>query len=397
MRRWNGWGYEQVDYPLTPSAQKYLQHVLGAGPVLPDISLEKALELVPPTGLVALKSDQRHDFNLTTDSDERLFHARGQSLPDWIAIRSGEIDTYPDGVAYPQTKDQVRALLDYANQTGVSLIPYGGGTSVVGHINPLAHQRPVITVNMSRINKLLDLDRTSQLARFGAGVRGPDLETQLRQHGFTLGHFPQSFELSTLGGWIATRSSGQQSGYYGRIEDIFAGGQLETPAGAFQLPAFPASAAGPDLRQLILGSEGRFGIITDATVRIRPIPEFEAFFGAFFKHWEQGVAALRSCAQEGILASMLRLSDPVETDTTFRLAGKDQLVTWAKRGLNILGYGHERCLLIYGVTGKRRGAHHVLRRVNQIIRDYQGIPTGQAIGKLWVKSRFRSPYLRNTL
>ncbi|MCZ7669624.1 MAG: FAD-binding oxidoreductase [Chloroflexi bacterium] len=213
----------------------------------------------------------------------RLRHARGQSLPDWVALRRGRIPAFPDGVAFPTLDVEVRDAIRYAQEVGAKLIPYGGGTSVVGHINPQAGDAPVLTINMQRLNNLRHFDATSQLATFGAGVSGPDVEAQLRARGFTLGHYPQSFGLSTLGGWVVTRSSGQQSLGYGRIEDLFAGGVMETPSGRWELLAHPASAAGPDLRHLVLGSEGRLGILTEATVRATPLPEEEAFHGLFFR------------------------------------------------------------------------------------------------------------------
>ena len=163
----------------------------------------------------------------------------GQSLPDWLKLRFAKWPRAVDGVAFPETSDEVRELLDYAKANNVIVIPYGGGTSVVGHLTPPEGNRPVLSLNLSRMSRLLHLDRSSQLATFGAGVVGPDLEAQLRAQGYTLGHFPQSFEYSTLGGWVVTRSSGQQSLRYGRIEQLFAGGRLETPNGTFDIPTFP--------------------------------------------------------------------------------------------------------------------------------------------------------------
>jgi alkyldihydroxyacetonephosphate synthase len=247
------------------------------------------------------------------------------------------------------------------------------------------------------MNKLTSLDETSRLATIQAGANGPQIEKQLAAQGYTLGHFPQSFELSTLGGWIATRSSGQQSYHYGRIEDLFAGGKIETPQGALHLPPLPASAAGPDLRQIVLGSEGRLGIITEATVRVRPIPEKESFYGVFFHNWEDGAAAMRRAAQENLGASMLRLSDPQETETTLILSGKDDLVRWADRGLNLLKYREKRCLMIYGLTGSHRPVRQTQARAKDIFHSYKGLYTGELIGKTWRKSRFKTPYLRNTL
>jgi alkyldihydroxyacetonephosphate synthase len=390
MRRWNGWGDENTHYPLPESAAAYLEGKVGAGAPVPDAAIESLLSQAPASRLA------QHPL-VRTEALERLLHARGHSLPDWIELRYGRVESFPDGVAYPADSNEVASLINYAQQTGVKLIPYGGGTSVVGHINPPPGSPPALIMDLSHLNQLIELDEISRLATFGAGVCGPDLEKQLNQRGYTLGHFPQSFELSTLGGWIATRSSGQQSYYYGRIEDLFSGGHIETPLGALDLPDLPASAAGPDLRQVILGSEGRLGIITQANVRVRPLPESEAFYGIFFHTWEEGAQAVREIAQARLPISMARLSDPQETETTLRLSGKDSLVALAERGLGWLGYAEQRSLLVLGVTGEKRLAKLALSQANEICRAHGGLFTGQTIGKTWRKSRFLTPYLRNTL
>ncbi len=390
MRRWNGWGDQSIHYPLSEFARLYLKDWLGEGLSLSDAPVEALLDKMPPPRL------PEHPL-VTLDSFERLLHARGQSLPDWIALRYGRISTYPDGVAYPTSDEEIRQVLDYARSLAAVVIPYGGGTSVVGHVNPLASNAPVLTVDLSRMDKLINFDPISHLAEFEAGVRGPEVEAQLNAQGFTLGHFPQSFELSTLGGWIATRSSGQQSLYYGRIENLFAGGHVETPRGHLDLPAIPASAAGPDLRHLVLGSEGRLGIISRALVRVRPIAEAEAFYGVFFPHWEAGVQAVRTIVQEGIGLSMLRLSDATETQSTLALSGKDRLLPWIERGLGVLGYPPTRCLLIFGVTGSKVTVRQLSRQTIRICRRWGGLFTGTIIGKNWRKTRFLTPYLRNTL
>ncbi len=396
MRRWNGWGAEATTYHLPESAVRFLESRVGAGRVTPDATFNQVLAAVPPSNLKPHMSFVPHT-HLTTEAVERLYHARGQSLPDWVALRAGRIDAFPAGVAYPTGDDDIRALFEYARNTGTKLIPFGGGTSVVGHINPRPIDPPTLTVDLSHLNRLLDLDETSHLATFEAGVNGPDIERHLQARGYTLGHYPQSWELSTLGGWIVTRSSGQQSYHYGRIEDLFAGGHVETPQGALELWTLPASAAGPDLREMILGSEGRYGIITRATVRVQKLPEIEAFYGIFFHDWTSGAQAVREIVQAGIPVSMLRLSNAVETDTTLRLSGKDQLVGIAKRGLNLIKYGDERSLLVLGVTGDRAIADFAYRAALAIAHQHGGFATGQTIGKIWRKSRFLTPYLRNTL
>ena len=243
----------------------------------------------------------------------------------------------------------------------------------------------------------MDLSETDRLATFEAGVTGPHLEAQLRAQGYTLGHFPQSFEYSTLGGWVATRSSGQQSLYYGRIEDLFAGGHLISPAGHLELPPFPASAAGPDLRQLVLGSEGRLGVITRATVRIRPLPEREDFHAVFFPDWEEGMAAVREIVQAGLGLSMLRLAGPEETETTLALAGRARLIGLAERLLARRGVAEGKCMLLFGVTGSDESVKQARGAALAIAKAHGGVHTGRIMGNEWRKSRFLTPYLRNTL
>lgn len=390
MRRWNGWGEEATIYPLPRSAASYLTVLIGEGRPVPDISFGRAVAGVGASGLAAHPA-------IRTDSAERFHHAHGQSLPDWVSMRAGCFATCPDGVAYPATDEEVRAWFDYARQSGARLIPYGGGTSVAGHVTPRAQDAPTLTLDLSSMNRLTGLDETSRLATFEAGASGPQIEQQLAAHGYTLGHYPQSWELSTVGGWIATRSSGQQSYHYGRIEDLFAGGHVETPQGILDLPPLPASAAGPDLRQMILGSEGRFGIVTRAILRVQPVPEVDRFHAFFFHSWEEGAEAVREIAQRGIPVSMLRLSDAEETVTTLNLSGKDRVVGWANRGLDLLGYKGGRALLILGVTGSRALTDPAYPNAKAAARRHGGLPAGQTIGRTWRKDRFLAPYLRNTL
>lgn len=389
MRRWNGWGDDRVDMPVPEMAMATLRQALGELISCEDISRESLLARIEATRL------SRHPL-IDDSAETRLVHSRGQSLPDWISLRYGYQFTAPDGVAMPETEEDVREILGYAHRAGIPVIPYGGGTSVVGHINPLRSDMPVLTVSMARMCRMVELDETSRIATFEAGVSGPELEKQLQMRGYTLGHFPQSFEYSTLGGWIATRSSGQQSYYYGRIEQLYAGGELETPLGKLPLRHFPASAAGPDMREVVLGSEGRLGILTKASVRIRPLPEREGFYGVFFPTWQQGFQAVKNLAQGGAGVSMLRLSNPLETDITLLLSGKSWISS-ARRGLSWLGYGENRCLLIFGVTGKRAETRQAHREAIAECRKFGGLSVGEIVGKTWKKNRFRSPYLRNSL
>ena len=390
MRRWNGWGEESTEVKLPGNAGEFLRQRLGSGQPLADASLADVLARVPASRLPA------HAL-WSLDAELRVRHARGQSLDDWLAMRSGEFGVFPDAVAQPETAAQIREVLALAQSHDALLIPYGGGTSVAGHINPQAGARPVITLSLARMNQLLDLDETSQLATFGPGANGPQVESQLRARGYTLGHFPQSWELSTLGGWVATRSSGQQSLRYGRIEQLFAGGQLETFAGTLTIPSFPASAAGPDLREWLMGSEGRFGVISQVCVRVRKLAEQEHFYMVFLPGWDQAVQAVRQLAQERPGLSMLRLSNAEETTTQLALAGHPRLIGVLEKYLSVRGLGEGKCMLGFGVTGTRRQNAQVLRATRRLLKGHGGVFTGTLLGRRWAHGRFRFPYLRHGL
>jgi len=390
MKRIQGWGNIQTDYPVPESARAYLENVVGKPHQLHNSSISALLQKVPASRLPT------HPL-ISTDPEVRLRHARGQSLNDWVDMFDGLVNTFPDGVAYPQTDTEVRQLVQFALKEKLNLIPYGGGSSVVGHLTPPDDGPPTISVNLAKMNHLLAINEQNLEATLGAGISGPQLEAELKKHGFILGHFPQSWEYSTLGGWIVTRSVGQQSYHYGRIEPLFVSGHLETPAGPMDLPNFPKSAAGPDLRHLVLGSEARMGILTRATLRVRRLPEEEHFYAAFFPNFEIGAAAVRKIAQSELALSMVRLSDPLETETTFQLSGEEKLVNIAKKGLNLFGQGQDRCMLLYGLTGVKAQNRLADRQLANIVRSNMGMMVKFYLGKAWMEKRFLTPYLRNTL
>ncbi|HET8869004.1 MAG TPA: FAD-binding oxidoreductase, partial [Aquabacterium sp.] len=369
MRRWNGWGDTHNTEPLKPEALAFLREAIGPATPPSDASWDQALAQVAhqPSRLPP------HPQVDTTD-EARLRASFGQSAWDWLRLRFGVLGRVTDGVAFPETTQDVRDLLSWAKQQGVHVLPCGGATSVAGHLTPVGG-KPVLTLNLTRMMRLVSLDPVSQIATFEAGVAGPDLEAQLRAHGFTLGHFPQSFELSTLGGWIVTRSSGQQSARYGRIEAMFAGGTLITPDATVTLPTFPASAAGPDLREWIMGSEGRFGVLTEAKVRVTRLPEQEDFIGVFFPSWALAQKAVRELAQARLGLSMLRLSNPVETFTTLKMAGHANAIAWLERYLALRGVRQDKCLMMMGLTGSRAQVSAMKRLAFDIIRANRGVST----------------------
>ena len=387
MRRWNGWGDETIDVPLGESALAFLSARIGAGTAPRDAAFDALCAALPAGRLPA------HPL-VDAGAATRLLHAAGQSLPDWLRLRYGRIGTAPDGVAFPESADDVRTLLRWAADVDAAVVPYGGGTSVAGHLDAVG-ARPTLCIDMRRMRALVSLDRDAQLAVFEAGVAGPDLEAQLRAHGYTLGHYPQSFEYSTLGGWVVTRSSGQQSLRYGRIEGLFAGGRMETPSGPLTIPTFPASAAGPDLRELVLGSEGRLGILAEAAVRIAPLPAYEAFHAVFFPDWDTAERAVRTVVQARLGLSMLRLSNAVETTTMLNLAGHGRQVALLEAWLKLRGAGAAKCMLLVGASGERAQARAALAAALQIARRHGGVHAGRGLGERWRKNRFRNVYLRN--
>ena len=394
MRLWNGWGNEDSDHTmeLNDGLRMLLQALVGPGTALPQATLDDVIATVPDTRL------ETHPL-INTDPEIRVRHARGQSLPDWLDMHSGNVDTFPDGVALPESSEEVRELLDYASRKNLTVIPYGGGTSVVGHINPEQSETPVLTIDMGRMNSILNIDIESQLATFGAGTPGPIVEKELKRHGYTLGHFPQSWELSTLGGWVASRSSGQQSLHYGRIENMFAGGKIETLRGTLDIPTIPASSAGPDVREMILGSEGRMGIITEVAIRITPLPEEEKFQVVFFPSWDVGIGVARELIQQRVALSMVRLSNPLETTSLLYMgAGSDSSgVAALEKALSEKGIGSGKVMMTLGVTGTARHCKEAYQLAIDHCNAHGGVSDDSGIGENWAHGRFRAPYLRDPL
>ena len=391
MLRYNGWGDTSVSMDVARKGLEMLIEAVGPGTPAEDCPLGKILEKVGPSRL------PEHRL-LSQDPEDRYTHAHGQSLPDWIAMRGGTLENFPDAVAYPTTPREVEDVLEFAQENDCLVIPYGGGTSVVGHLTVPKSDRPVLSLSLERMGRLMDLDRYSSLATFEAGVRGVDLEAQLRALGYTLGHYPQSFEYSTLGGWVVTRSSGQQSMHFGRIDQLFLGGDMITPQGSMKLLPVPASGAGPDLRQVVLGSEGRMGVLTNATVKVQPLPEEDQVFGIVFPSWNHGMDAVRALASASLPLSMIRLSSPKETKTNLALSGHETQSAMLNRYLSLRGVSPDRaCMALVGIIGNKKVARAGKSEAWRIIKRNRGVIIGKTMGDSWEKKRFLIPYLRNTL
>ncbi|PRP92795.1 putative FAD-linked oxidoreductase [Enhygromyxa salina] len=407
--RWNGWGSHDEAFEFGEHADAvwaWLRAELGldAFNLRPAATLD-SLALPEPTldadARAALERIVGHQW-VRGDRYERAFHARGQSYHDLLLLRAGDVATAPDLVIYPRA-EQVQAVLAWADTAGVAVVPYGGGSSVVGGVSgdPASGREGLVTLDTTRMNRLLELDEASHTATFEAGIYGPELEERLGARGFTLGHYPQSFEFSTLGGWIAARGAGQQSGRYGKAEHWLVGAKLATPTGVLRTGSFPASAAGPDFNHLVAGSEGALGVITEATVKLHRAPSVHDYRGCLFPDFAHGLEAVRALVQAEVPVATVRLSDPSETSffAEFTRARKPPSTTRrvAGKALEAMGYAAQRCVLIVGHEGERGAVEVAHARTNAIVRRNRGIPLGRGAGQSWYSDRFALPYIRDPL
>jgi alkyldihydroxyacetonephosphate synthase len=335
--------------------------------------------------------------HVSVDPAERLGRAGGMSYPDLLRRRRFGEPAVPDAVVLPGDPDQVQRVLDICVRHDIGVVPFGGGTSVVGGVTALRGDKvAVIALDLARLDALISVDPVSRIAVLGAGVRGPDAERLLAAHGLTIGHMPQSFERATIGGFAATRSAGQASSGYGRFEDMVTGVRLATPKGEWRLGVAPASAAGPDLRQLVLGSEGTLGVITEVALRVRPAPAARRYEGWVLDGWERGCAAVRELAQARVLADVTRLSDADETEASLALRGGWQTAAlW--RYLRARGVA-EPCLLVLGWEGaSAREIAARRRRALRVLRDNGATRLGRPAGAAWLRGRFAGPRQRDAL
>jgi alkyldihydroxyacetonephosphate synthase len=395
MRRFNGWGDDSVHQPVHPLAQSFLNERVGAPEAPRDASLDQVAAAAAPSRWTGAGT-----LPFATDPKTRVLNGIGQSFSDWIAVRTGKIGRLVDAVVTPPDAAGVQAVLDAARGAGAAVLPRGGGTSVSGHfvVGKNHDDRPVVALSMDKLAGLTALDESGCLATLGAGMTGPEVERALNARGFTLGHYPQSFELSTLGGWVACRSAGHFSLGYGRIEALFTGGELVTPKGTMAFAPVPATAAGPDLRQLALGSEGRLGVITSCTMKVRRVPEAQRFSGSFLPNADAALACVRELGQSGPSLLMIRLSLPEETRTGLALAGHAGLTAeLLHRYLALKGVRDEACLVLVGAAGTEAQVQFALEDAHRIIRKHKGVVIGGAAGNKWFKKRFDLPYLRNSL
>jgi len=386
---WDAWGDPSMAKPLSAGVQSLLEHALGVcatestAPGLDEIQVSPStLTQTHRDGLAAIVGEQ----HLRTGDRNRLLYAGGKSTPDLLRRKQIHQDA-PDAVIVPGSEDEVAAILDFCSAHRIAVVPFGGGTSVVGGLDPIRGEfDAVITLDLRRFDALLWLDDVSGEAELGAGVTGPEAERLLGERGFSLGHFPQSFRFASIGGFAATRSSGQDSAGYGRFNDMVRGMHVIAPTGRLDLGRGPASAAGPDLRELFCGSEGVFGVITRVRVRVHPVPESVRYEAWSFPDFATGAAALRAVIQTGTGPTVLRLSDEVETGVN--------LATTHSIGEQSVTGG---CLAITVFEGTPAHAESRHAETRALIESNGGTSLGEGPAKAWERGRFDAPYLRDSL
>jgi alkyldihydroxyacetonephosphate synthase len=410
--KWWGWGDEDVaftheDKPdLGPFLRRHLEIDVDrvSSPRIAFGDLRVPEPALPPGLRAALEAAVGAD-HVSVDPRDRVVHARGKSLRDLVRHRRGEIGRLPDVVVRPGDEEAVAAVLRAAIDGDIVVIPFGGGSNISGSLEPpAADSRTIVSVDVGRMNRVLAIDATARLARVQAGVPGPQLEEQLNARGWTLGHFPDSFAYSTLGGWIATRSSGMQSDKYGDVADLTRAVRVVTPSGLLATRPVPATSTGPSVREMILGSEGRLGILSEATVHVHRVPVQRTILGYLLPTWEAGLEAMHDIAAGEATPTVTRVSDANETRFSFatrkapspldRIKSR-ALTEFLRRRRNF--DTDAMCLAFIGYEGSERHVRAQRKLVGQIVRRHCGVCIGSGPGVLYDQKKFDTPYIRDYL
>lgn len=405
--KWWGWGREEESFHLPDERQfwAFVRERLGETAASPRIGSLEEVAVAPSQmgdGDVEALRGIVADGGVSVEGADRAFFSLGKGYKDLVRMRRGEVPTPTDAVVRPGTEEEVLGAVRLAAERGLALIPFGGGTSVVGGVEP-GGGKPSVTLDMEGLGAAVSLNREAATATVQAGMFGPDLERYLRSQGFTLGHFPQSFRYSTVGGWIAARSAGQNSTRYGAIEERVEALRLAHPGGIVATPEVPAAAAGPDLVQLIAGSEGSLGVITQATLRLARKPEVRDYRGYLFPSFADGAQAAREMMQSEIAPAVLRLSDTQETSSTLAMraapSGTAAVVERVGRWyLGRKGLGLETgAIMILGFEGDEVSVKYETQVAKGILRRYGTASLGSGAGRAWRRGRFEAPHLRDLL
>jgi alkyldihydroxyacetonephosphate synthase len=394
--KWWGWGDPDKRLALSDGAVAMLRSELGEAEPASRVSIDE-VAMPEPRPLPGALVDTVNAASVLVAHEQRLRRAAGKSYPDLVRLRSGRLEAAPDAVVMPGGAEQIAAVLELCAREGIAVVPFGGGTSVVGGVDPVAggHRR-VISLDLRRLRRV-EIDHRSLTATLGPGLRGPEAEAALAAAGVTIGHFPQSFEYATIGGFAATRSAGQASSGYGRFDGLVTALRMIAPEGELATRETPHTAAGPSLRELILGSEGTLGVISEVTVRVRPAPRARRYEGWITADFDAGCELIRTLAHDDALPDVVRLSDEAETRVSLALSG----TTGVKRTL-LGAYLRLRrraggCLVICGWEGDEESIARRRALSAPRVRAAGAAPLGEAPGRAWARGRFEGPYLRDEL
>lgn len=399
---WSGWGDAVRKPPMPATGQAFLARRIGLKPGFTPAVALGAVSVNPsalPVAAEALLTQAVGAQHVRTDHETRVSRSGGKSYPDLVRRRTGDALLAPDAVVFPANADEVAAVLRICSAEGVAVVPFGGGTSVVGGVEPLRGQfAAIIALDLSRLDALLAVDSVSLTATLQPGLRGPQAEALLNAHGLTLGHFPQSYEHASIGGYVATRSAGQASSGYGRIDEMVTGVRMATPVGEMVLGRGTKNAAGPDLLHLVVGSEGAFGVITEVTLRVARKPEVKRHEGWFFRSFAEGAEAMRTLEQAGVAPDISRLSDEHETAASLALAGLAGAKALGVQAFQKVRGVENGALAIFGWEGSSDSdISHRRVAAARVLKDAGGAYAGRLFGRTWEHGRYGGPYLRDTL
>lgn len=411
QQKWWGWGAEGIEFSFAdkPKFAPFVLDVIGvdvtqpAPRVAPLSSYDIPATQLTPALRAALVAGIGEDY-VVDDDEYRVIHAFGRGVRDLVRVRRGEFGRLPDVVVYPGSEDDVVAIVAAATEADAVVIPYGGGSNIVGALEAVPTEtREVVSINMGRMNKVLEIDEASGLARIAAGVLGPDMEVQLNAKGWTLGHFPDSFVWSTLGGWIATRSSGMQSDKYGDIADITRGLRMVMDGQVLVLRPLPSSSSGPSVREMVIGSEGRLGIITEATVNVHRLPPVREIQAYFFPTYDAGLEAMTELASSDAAPSITRVMDAAETQFSMANGKKSGRVSHlmnraVQEVMTRKGWDLEKIALGFiGYEGTPVHVRYEKGLVGKIISRNGGMSVGKGPGVLYDQKKYDIPYIRDFL
>lgn len=409
--KWYGWGdtHKAFDITQRPALWPYIVRSFAIENNMAVTTPAKNLnEIILPSSylndafLTVLRTIVKED-QIKIDDHERLLHTYGKSFRDLWRVRNGIISAAPDCVCYPLSEQEIVQLIDAAVTADVIIIPFGGGSNIAGCLEVReTHQRMVVSLDLRRMNRVIAIDHYSMTARVQPGTLGPQLEAQLNAQGMTLGHFPDSFEHSSIGGWVATRSAGMQSDKYGKIEDMVLAMRLVTPSGTLVTRTVPKSSNGINVNHLGVGSEGILGVITEVTVQVHPLPACKQFYGYLFPNFEAGVAAIYESVKQGCAPSMTRLNDIEKTALSFAYKTKTTylknlmatIFKWYLRAIRRFDF-NTACLMLVAYEGSHKNVRRQLKKVNRIYRTFGGVNLGTSPGQAFEKGKYDFPYLRD--